>query len=139
MTGVTCGAGTVLTLPKHLGSSPVFSGVRFLVFCIMFYKSLFVLFHLAIVLSVLRFTACHYHFGFSNLFLQIQKVKYQLEGPVHNIRIWIAKTTLMTNEIKVRNNVTCVWISQAPTNKNATDMEAWMFMSHAWHKLWHSH
>jgi hypothetical protein len=45
-----------------------------------------------------------YHFGFSNLFLQIQKVKYQLEGPVHNIRIWIAKTTLMTNEIKVRNN-----------------------------------
>jgi hypothetical protein len=49
---------------------------------------------------------------------------YHLEGPVHNIRIWIAKTTLMTNEIKVRNNVTCVWISQAPTNKNATDMEA---------------
>jgi hypothetical protein len=48
------------TLPEHLCSSPVFSGVRVarsLVFCVVFCSSLVVLFHLVIVLSVLiRFT-----------------------------------------------------------------------------------
>jgi hypothetical protein len=42
--------------PEHLSSLPVFSGVRvgrFLVFCVMFCKLLFILFHLATVLSVL--------------------------------------------------------------------------------------
>jgi hypothetical protein len=44
------------SLPEHLSSLPVFSGVRvgrFLVFCVMFCKLLFILFHLATVLSVL--------------------------------------------------------------------------------------
>ena len=50
----------LLTLPEHLRSSPGFSGVRVvqsLVFCVACSRSLyFVLFILAIVLSVLRFT-----------------------------------------------------------------------------------
>ena len=47
------------TLPEHLSSPPGFNGVRFarsLVFCVLICRSLFVLFLLVIVLSVLRFT-----------------------------------------------------------------------------------
>jgi len=58
----------LLTLPEHLSSSPVFSGVRItqsLVLCVMFCRSLFVL--LAIVLSVLlRFTDYDYPLISSN-------------------------------------------------------------------------
>ena len=55
----------LLTLPVHLRSPPVFSGVRVtrsLVLCVMFSKSLFVLlsFFFAIVLSLLRFTDSDY-------------------------------------------------------------------------------
>jgi hypothetical protein len=45
-----------MTLPEHLSSPPVFSGVRVahsLVFCVVFCRSVFVLFHLVIALSVL--------------------------------------------------------------------------------------
>ena len=42
---------------------------RSLVFCVMFCRSLFVLFLLAIVLSVIRFTASDYRFGIFKLFL----------------------------------------------------------------------
>ena len=48
-----------LTLQEHLSSPPVFSGVRVtrsLVFCVMFFRSLFVHFLSAVVLSVLPFT-----------------------------------------------------------------------------------
>jgi len=52
---------------------PVFSGVRVtrsLVVCVMFCKSLFVLFLFVIVLSVLlRFTDSDYHFGIFKLFV----------------------------------------------------------------------
>ena len=50
----------LITLPEHLDSPPVLSGVRVAqssVFCVMFCRSLFVLFLLVIVLSVLRSTA----------------------------------------------------------------------------------
>ena len=51
----------LLTLPEHLSSLSVFSGLlvaRSLVFCVVFCISLFVLFVLAIVLSVsFEFTA----------------------------------------------------------------------------------
>jgi len=50
----------LLTIPEHPSSHPVFNGVRVawsLVFCVMFCRSLFVLFLLAIEWSVLRFTA----------------------------------------------------------------------------------
>jgi len=60
----------LITLPQRNSSPPVFSGVRVvrsLVFCVMFYISLFVLF--AIVLSVLRLTASDYPFGFFKHFL----------------------------------------------------------------------
>ena len=54
-TDVAIGAGTA-TLPEHLSSPPVFSGVRvarFLILCVMYCRSLFVLCLLPIVLSVL--------------------------------------------------------------------------------------
>jgi hypothetical protein len=66
----------LLTLPDHLSSPPVFSGVRVarsVVFCVVFCRSLFVL--LAIVLSVLRFTDSDYPFGIFKLFLQFFVVK----------------------------------------------------------------
>ena len=50
----------------HLSSHPVFTGIRIaqsVVICAMFCRSFFVLFLLAIALSVLRFTAPCYHFG----------------------------------------------------------------------------
>ena len=50
----------LITLPEHLDSPPVLSGVSVAqssVFCVMFCRSLFVLFLLVIVLSVLRSTA----------------------------------------------------------------------------------
>ena len=63
----------LLTLPEHLSSHPVFGGVRvarFFVFCVMFCRSLFVLFRVAIELSVcLRFTDTDYPFGIFNLFI----------------------------------------------------------------------
>jgi len=55
------------TLPEHLSSPSVFSGVhvtRSLVLCVMFCRSLFVL--LAILLSVLRFTDSNYPLISSN-------------------------------------------------------------------------
>ena len=59
------------TLPEHLTSSPVLSGVRVirsLFLCVCFFRSLFVL--LAIVLYVLlRYTDSDYPFGIFKLFL----------------------------------------------------------------------
>jgi hypothetical protein len=61
-----------LILPEYLNWLPVFSGVRVarsLVFYVMFCRSMFVLFLLAIVLSVLlRFTFSDYPFGIFKLF-----------------------------------------------------------------------
>jgi hypothetical protein len=59
------------TYPEHLSSPQVLRGVRVarsLVFCVMFFGSLFVLFHLTMVLSVLRFMASGYFVGIFNLF-----------------------------------------------------------------------
>ena len=59
------------TYPEHLSSPQVLRGVRVarsLVFCVIFFGSLFVLFHLAMVLSVLRFMASGYFVGIFNLF-----------------------------------------------------------------------
>ena len=60
----------LLTLPEHPSSPPVFSGVHVtwsLFFFVMFCRSLFVLFLLAIVWSFLRFTASDYPFGIFTL------------------------------------------------------------------------
>jgi hypothetical protein len=59
-------------LTPYLKLYIAFIGVRVtrsLVFCVMFCRSLFVLFLLAIVLSVLRFTDSDYPFGVFKLFL----------------------------------------------------------------------
>jgi hypothetical protein len=61
----------LLIYPEHLSSPQVVSGVRVarsFVFCVMLCGSLFVLFHLAIVLSVLRSMASGYFVGIVNLF-----------------------------------------------------------------------
>jgi hypothetical protein len=65
MTGVTCGAGTACPsgAPEFTAG---FSGIRVtrsLILCVMFCRSLLVLFLYAIALSVLRFTAPAYPFG----------------------------------------------------------------------------
>ena len=64
----------LLTLPEHLSSTLVISGVcvaRSLVSCVVFCRLLFVLFLLAIVWSfLLLFTDCDYSFGIFKLFLQ---------------------------------------------------------------------
>jgi len=65
----------------------VFSGVRdarFLYFCVMFYRSLFVLFHLVIVLSVLRFTDSDYPFDIFKLFLQGQSWSWSYSTWIYN-------------------------------------------------------
>jgi len=65
----------LFTYLEHLSSALGFSGIRiarFLVVCVVFYSSLFVLMSLSlsIVLSVLlRFTAYHYPFGIFKLFM----------------------------------------------------------------------
>ena len=72
------------TLPEHMRTHPVFVGVcvaRSLVFCVVFGRSIFVLFLLTIMLSVLRFTDYNYHFG-----IFIHKV-YQLSNNKHQYNI----------------------------------------------------
>jgi hypothetical protein len=65
----------LLTLPEHMSSSPVFSGVRVtrtlvLYVCFIDVVCPFVLFLLAIVLSVFRFTDSDYSFVIFKLFLR---------------------------------------------------------------------
>ena len=68
----------LLTLPENLSSPPVFSGVcvtRSLVLCVCIVDRSFVLFILAIVLSVLlRFTDSDYPFDIFKLFLRINNI-----------------------------------------------------------------
>ena len=69
----------LLAHPEHLSSPPVFSGIRVawsFVFCVMFCRSLFVLFHLVVALSLLWFTASDYSFGIFNLFLSSSGVPH---------------------------------------------------------------
>ena len=60
----------LLALPRHM-AHPGFSGSRVspsVVFCVVFCRSLFVLFLFAIVLSVLNITYFDYPFGIFKLF-----------------------------------------------------------------------
>ena len=72
----------LLTLPEHMSSSPVFSRIRVarsLFFSKHFCRSLFVLFLLAIVLSVLWFTDSEYPLGvFICAYAYLQIKMYQL-------------------------------------------------------------
>jgi hypothetical protein len=65
----------LLTIPEHMISTPVFSEIRVawsLIFYVVFNRSLFVLFLLAIELSViLRFTASDYPKIFINAFIML--------------------------------------------------------------------
>ena len=65
----------LITLPEHMSSSPVFRGVRVtrtlvLYVCFVDVVCPFVLFLLAIVLSVFRFTDSDYSFVIFKLFLR---------------------------------------------------------------------
>jgi hypothetical protein len=69
----------LLTLPEHLSSPPVFVGScnSIFSFMCMFCRSLFVLFLLVIMLSVLlRYTDSDYPFGILKLFLLINYCQY---------------------------------------------------------------
>jgi hypothetical protein len=86
----------LLTRPEYLSSPLVFSGVRvtrFLVLCVMFCRSFFVLlffFLLAIVLSVLRFTDSEYPFGlFKLFFININLIKRTSSDDNYRSRIRI--------------------------------------------------
>ena len=57
------------TLPEHMISPPGFSGIHVTQSLVMFCRSLFVLFLLAIVFSVLRFQDSDYLFGILKLLL----------------------------------------------------------------------
>ena len=74
----------LLTLPEYPGSSHIFSGVRVarsFVLYVMFCRSLFVLFLLAIVLSVLRFRASNHSFGiFKFSFIHMDKGNEHITG-----------------------------------------------------------
>jgi hypothetical protein len=77
----------LLTLMEHMSSPLVYSGVRVarsLVFCVMFCRSLFIHFLLAIVLSaLLRFTTSDYPFGIFKLFLFYEhdvRTKLEISG-----------------------------------------------------------
>jgi hypothetical protein len=88
------------TLPEHLSSPPVFSEVRVprsLVLCVMFCRSFFVPFHLAIVLSVLRFTGSNYPFGIFKLFLS-------------NILKWILTEISFISPAKSLYKYKCIFI-----------------------------
>ena len=68
----------LLTLMEHMSSPPVFSGVRVdwsLVLCLMFCRSFFVLFLLAIVLSVRWFTDLDNPFGIYKLCFVVSLVQ----------------------------------------------------------------
>jgi hypothetical protein len=61
----------LITLPEHLSSAPVYSGVRIarsFVFFVVFCRSLLVLFLLTIVFSILRCKASDYPFDIFKLF-----------------------------------------------------------------------
>jgi hypothetical protein len=76
------------TLLEHLSSSPVFSGdrlTRSLVFYAVFCRLLFcpfVLFVLAIALSVLRFADFDYSFGIFKLFILIFELQIAENNPI---------------------------------------------------------
>jgi hypothetical protein len=76
------------TLLEHLSSSPVFSGdrlTRSLVFYAVFCRSFFcpfVLFVLAIALSVLRFADFDYSFGIFKLFILIFELQIAENNPI---------------------------------------------------------
>jgi hypothetical protein len=75
----------LLTLPEHRSSPPIFCGIR-VVFC----RSLFVLFRLATVLSVLRSTASDYPFGIFK-FLSIEHNKNTTHGVRQSILLEVRK------------------------------------------------
>ena len=80
----------LLTLPVQPSPSPVFSWVRVtrsLVFCVVFCRSLFVLFLLAVVLSVLlRFSVSDYLCGIFRLYFQLDE-KQTLENVLK--KVWL--------------------------------------------------
>ena len=69
----------LLNIPEHLRSPPVFGQVyvaRSLVFCVVFCRSLFILFLLTMVLSVLRFTYSNGSFSIFKLFLSLYCISW---------------------------------------------------------------
>jgi hypothetical protein len=91
----------LLTIPEHLSSPPVFSGIRVtrsLVFCVMFCRSLFVSFVLFLwpLCCLSLFTHSDYPFGIFKLFLtfftqytkSLVKIKEQILSYYKPVYIW---------------------------------------------------
>ena len=92
------------TYPEHMSSFQVLSGVhvaRSLVFCVMLCGSLFVLFHLTIVLSVLRFMASGYFVGIFNLFFMEKMVDIFNVHAINLITLSKPSTQILTRASKI--------------------------------------
>ena len=106
-----CGAGTAYHSRVH-EFNPRFS-VDFVLFdhldfCVMFCRSLFVLFPLAILLSVLRFTASDYLFGILKLFFAgdafLSRNRISLSRSRSKECLWEKKSTLSIKLATFVNN-----------------------------------
>jgi hypothetical protein len=92
----------LFTLHEHLSSTPVLSGVRVtwhLVFCVMFLRSLFDLFPLANVFSVLWITASDYPFNSFNiaLYVKMHKINFlKMQTSLNTTSVWITKQVMQT-------------------------------------------
>jgi hypothetical protein len=92
----------LFTLHEHLSSTPVLSGVRVtwhLVFCVMFLRSLFDLFPLANVFSVLWITASDYPFNSFNIALYVKMHKInilKMQTSLNTTSVWITKQVMQT-------------------------------------------
>ena len=95
----------LLTLPVHPSSPPDFSGVhptRSIVFCVVFYRSLFVLFLLAIVLSILLwYTDFDYPLGIFKLFLCGKHINNDM-WPTHQ-QCYVTNTLIMLCDQHIDN------------------------------------
>ena len=90
----------LLTVPEHLKFILVFSAIRVtrsLAFCVILCRSLFVLFLLAIVLSLLRITASDYFFRTFKLFFIDKRVDIFIVYTIHLITLSKTSTQILTN------------------------------------------
>jgi hypothetical protein len=126
-------------------STHVFSVVRvtqFLVFCVVFCRSLFVLFLLAIVLSVLRFTDSDNSFGIFYLFLPRRPValcQSHLTTPWH--QHLLSLSVIVTSKCDIGQNDVSICRMSSPvfsflartSEKTGVLRKGKQFLLHWWH------
>ena len=115
-TGATGGA------PKFI---PSFNGVRVvrsLVFCVMFCRSLFVLFSLTIVLSVLQFTDSDYPFGFFKLCLQqfLVRTIFVLVRRKYVVPLWVFASIVFAILFQIKKMNCCLPLYRSSSSKHTS-------------------